>query len=79
MGSNLLLGRVAIITGGGSGIGRAVCSLFAKEGATVIATDINEETAKETIKYIPGIWSPTTCLSIVLDMSNHALKRKNHE
>lgn len=55
MGSNLLLGRVAIITGGGSGIGRAVCSIFAKEGATVIATDINEETANETIKCIQGI------------------------
>lgn len=53
MSSNLLIGRVAIVTGGGSGIGRAVSSLFAKEGATVIATDINEDTVKETISCIP--------------------------
>lgn len=38
----------------GSGIGRAVCSLFAKEGATIIAADINESAAKETIQGIAG-------------------------
>lgn len=37
-----LAGKVAVITAAGQGIGRATAELFAREGATVIATDINE-------------------------------------
>ena len=35
--------KIAIITGGASGMGAAMAKLFAAEGATVIAADINEE------------------------------------
>ena len=38
----LLDGRVAVITGAGSGIGRAAAEALAKEGAAVFATDIDE-------------------------------------
>lgn len=42
------------ITGAGSGIGRGMAVEFAKHGATVICTDLNEETAAETAKIILG-------------------------
>ena len=47
-----LKGKVALITGAGSGIGRAEAVLFAREGAKVIVADINEEKGKETVKEI---------------------------
>lgn len=40
--------KVAIVTGAGGGMGRAIAKLFAKEGAKVFICDINEETINET-------------------------------
>jgi NAD(P)-dependent dehydrogenase (short-subunit alcohol dehydrogenase family) len=44
--------KVAMITGGGSGIGRATAVLFAQEGAKVVVADINLDTAEETVQLI---------------------------
>ena len=45
-----LAGRTAIVTGGGSGIGRACCKKLAEYGAEVVAADINQEGARETVE-----------------------------
>ncbi|XP_034456872.1 estradiol 17-beta-dehydrogenase 8 isoform X2 [Hippoglossus hippoglossus] len=44
-----LVSRLTLVTGGGSGIGRAVCQRLASEGASVVVADISEETANETL------------------------------
>jgi len=40
--------KIAIVTGAGQGIGKAIATKLAAEGATVVVTDLNEGTAKET-------------------------------
>ena len=40
--------KVAIVTGGGTGIGRGICRALASEGADIVVADINEQTARQT-------------------------------
>jgi NAD(P)-dependent dehydrogenase (short-subunit alcohol dehydrogenase family) len=47
-----LANKVALITGGGSGIGKASCLLFAREGARVVVVDLKRETAEATAQEI---------------------------
>lgn len=46
--------KVALITGGGSGIGYQTCLLFAKEGASVVVVDINDAAGQKTVAEITG-------------------------
>ena len=48
--SGQLVGKVAVITGGASGIGRATVLRFLSEGANVVAADLNEKTGAETVE-----------------------------
>ncbi|MEZ2334850.1 SDR family NAD(P)-dependent oxidoreductase [Mucilaginibacter sp. RCC_168] len=50
--NNYYLHKVILVTGGGSGMGRALCEKLAKVGATVICTDINTQNADETVSLI---------------------------
>ena len=52
--SKRLEGKIAVITGGGSGIGEAISRRFASEGAQVIILDINDEQAKNVADSING-------------------------
>src|SRR6516165_443633 len=47
-----LANKVAIITGAGSGMGKCAALLFAGEGASVAAADVNEGPVKETVSEI---------------------------
>ena len=44
----VLSGRLALVTGGGSGIGRAVCQVLARDNARVVVTDLNIDSCTQT-------------------------------
>lgn len=48
----LLEGRVAVVTGGGGGIGAATCHLFARHGAHVVVADVDDELGEATVAAI---------------------------
>jgi len=50
----MLKGKVAIVTGGASGIGRATAALFAREGANVVVADYEPTGGQDTVKMIKG-------------------------
>jgi NAD(P)-dependent dehydrogenase (short-subunit alcohol dehydrogenase family) len=65
-GTGKLQGKIAIITGGDSGIGRAVALAFAREGATVVISYLNEtEDAEEIQRVIQN--EGHECILIVSD------------
>jgi 3-oxoacyl-[acyl-carrier protein] reductase len=63
----LLEGHIAVVTGSGSGIGRAIAQGYAREGARVAVVDINGEAAAQTAKAITGAGGKAT--SFVLDVT----------
>ena len=52
---SLFEGKVSLVTGGGSGIGQAACHLYAREGAKVVVSDIDEKGGNETVEAIRGM------------------------
>lgn len=60
--------KVALITGGSSGIGRASCLLFAKQGAKVVVADINDQGGTETVAMIQE--SGHDAIYVQADVSN---------
>ena len=61
-------GKVALITGSGSGMGRATSYVFAEAGAKVVVSDINERQIEEVSSEINS--SNGTCLKQILDVTN---------
>lgn len=70
-----LAGRVALITGGDSGIGRAVALAYAREGADVVIAYLNEhEDAAETSRLVSE--SGRACMTIAGDIADDAFTRR---
>jgi NAD(P)-dependent dehydrogenase (short-subunit alcohol dehydrogenase family) len=65
-----LEGKVAVITGGASGMGMVASKLFASEGARVVLTDVNDEAAEATASAIRGAGGEA--LSLHADISREA-------
>ncbi|XP_028133792.2 estradiol 17-beta-dehydrogenase 8 [Diabrotica virgifera virgifera] len=64
-----LAGRLAFVTGAGSGIGRATCKLFSREGASVVVADKVPKTVEETLNIINQI-GQNQHLGVELDVSS---------
>jgi NAD(P)-dependent dehydrogenase (short-subunit alcohol dehydrogenase family) len=70
-GSGRLTGKAAVITGGDSGIGRAVAIAFAREGADVLISYLNEhEDAKDTARYVEE--AGRKCVLVAGDLADRA-------
>ena len=65
---NRLEGRIALITGAASGIGRAQALLFAREGAAVVAADLNGDGAEQVVSEIQA--ADGTGLAVKMDVSD---------
>src|SRR5260370_24557634 len=68
-------GQVAVVTGAGRGIGRAIALRFAREGARVACVSRTEENAKKTADEINGLRSEST-KAYAVDVADHAAVQK---
>ena len=57
-------GKTIVITGAGSGIGRATAQIFARERANVVCADINEDAARATAEQVNGAGSQALALKV---------------
>ena len=64
-----LKGKVALVTGGGSGLGRQFCDVLAEFGANVVCNDLHQENADETCRIIKKYGTKT--LAIEADVSKY--------
>ncbi|HEX9911385.1 MAG TPA: SDR family NAD(P)-dependent oxidoreductase, partial [Desulfatiglandales bacterium] len=69
MGEELkLAGKVALVTGGAQGNGKAIALLLAQNGSDIVVSDINLEKAEETAKEIEG--TGQKAMAIKVDVAN---------
>ncbi len=62
--------RIALVTGGASGIGRATCLLLAREGAKVVVADVQQDQASQTVRLVQAAGGEA--MAVGCDVSNAA-------
>jgi len=72
--SKLLQDKVAIVTGGGQGLGQAICWRLAREGCHVLVADLNQQAARDTAAAIAGELQPECrrAIGVQADVSDEA-------
>ena len=72
--AGILQGKVALVTGGGSGIGRATSLRLAQEGAKVMIADYVPESAERTVKMIKETGGEATCMAADVSVTRQVEK-----
>jgi rhamnulose-1-phosphate aldolase/alcohol dehydrogenase len=67
-----LAGRIAVVTGGASGIGRATARLLAERGAHVVVADLNEDGAQQVADELVAAHGPRRAMAIAADVTLEA-------
>ena len=70
MSDSILKGKVALVTGAGSGLGEATAHAFAQAGCNVVCVDINGEAAERVRRDLPGQPQDIKCIALQCDVSN---------
>src|SRR5579871_2047003 len=70
-----LKNKVAVITGAGSGIGKAIAEVFASQGAQVYVVDLNESAANETAQLLTGktLLAKAFCCNVTKQAEVHSV------
>ena len=59
--------KVAVVTGAGSGIGKAIAAMYAREGARIVVSDVNSDEAAEVVEEIT--FAGGTAISVLADIT----------
>uniref|UniRef100_A0A3Q2PCU8 (3R)-3-hydroxyacyl-CoA dehydrogenase n=1 Tax=Fundulus heteroclitus TaxID=8078 RepID=A0A3Q2PCU8_FUNHE len=70
------ISRLTLVTGGGSGIGRAVSQRLASEGASVVVADISEDSANETLEHLQNDLRGQNHMAAAVDVSSKESVKK---